>query len=336
VLTRVDGSLEAYFSYDNPLSFRAFAAGTRNHVLRNDAEWLDARQPTELASGVVTNAFNRPIAMGEGDTLVWSLDGASALASADSELCSGRELARLPFAPQAVLFGAQEVVLGDYTSVTAPSDLASVVSGGDLVIGASSVVGHALAGARTTLAEHALVMGTAVTREGLTAASTASVGAAKELQVPSHVLEWAVDFGAVLESGVTVRPRERQALSPGDYGDVVVAAQAELVLGPGTYRFRSLRVDGQSSLQIGGGDVVLHVAAGLDLLGETDVAGDAGLFIGYFGSAAATIAGSLHATVVAPHASLTLGTLRNSVYTGAFYGRRLDVRASTLVQFRER
>ena len=40
-------------------------------------------------------------------------------------------------------------------------------------------------------------------------------------------------------------------------------------------------------------------------------------------------------TVVAPHAELRLGSVPNSVYRGAFFGRRVVVAPGTLVEFAE-
>jgi hypothetical protein len=333
VLEQGDGSLRAFLGYENPLSFRALAAGSRNQVLVNGVPDFDAAQPTEFSNGLRANVFNRLI--GAADAIAWTLDGETVIASAAAERCSGRELARLDFAPQTALFGSEAVVLGEYTSVAAEGELASVVSGGDLLVGASSVVGHLLAGTSARVDAQGSVLGVALTGGTVTTDASAAVRQVKHGAVRSHALDWAVGFAGAA-SNVVVEARASKALPPGEYGDVVVHAQAQLGLQQGTYRFRSLNVYEQGSLLLEGGDVVVHVATALSHVGETRAAQGSSAVIGYFGTEPATIASSLRATLIAPHAEVSLGTVPNSVYIGAFFAKRLSVLPRTLVHFAER
>src|SRR5690606_8399162 len=59
VLEQSDGTLRAFFGYENPLSFRALAAGTRNLVSINSVANFDLAQPTEFSDGLRASAFNQ-------------------------------------------------------------------------------------------------------------------------------------------------------------------------------------------------------------------------------------------------------------------------------------
>jgi hypothetical protein len=333
VLERRGGTKEAFFGYENPLSFRGLPAGKRNRVTRDGVDLADAHQPAELHGGVVANAFSKVL---NGDEeLTWSLDRQSVTVNAASALCSGRELARVALVPSTAIFATEDVEIGDYVSVEAPVGLASVVSGGALSLGASSLVGNALARGRLSVKELGAVAGVAVSALEPEVAASAGVAELKRAAFEPHSLDWSVTFSGGRPDQL-VHARQSLSLPPGRYGRVVVEDQAELVLPGGEYEFDSLVVSEQATIQIDAGEVVVHVASRLDLAGDTDVATDASLVLGYLGTEPARIVSSLHATVVAPWALLTLGELPNSVYTGAFFANRVVVRPMTQVQFSER
>jgi hypothetical protein len=210
-----------------------------------------------------------------------------------------------------------------------------VASGGELTVGPSSVVGNAVAGGRLEVKDLAAVLGVGLASQGITRAADALVRLSKEGALPEHSLEWEVEFGAGGTDQI-VRPRQQIVLEPGHYGHVVVDEQAQLILRAGAYQFASLTVAAQGNLQVMGGEAVVHVASGLEHEGETDLAQSSSLVLAYFGSSPARVSSSLHATVIAPRAALTLGELPNSVYTGAFFAKRLTVRPTTQVFFSER
>src|SRR5690606_16132707 len=146
--------------------------------------------------------------------------------------------------------------------------LASVVSGGQVLVGASSVVGHLLAGTSAKVDGLGSVLGVALTGGALTKHRSAAVNLVKQGAVRSHVLDWGVSFAAAAPN-VTVEARTCEMLPPGEYGDVVIDAQAQLSLQQGTYRFRSLNVHEHGSLLLGEGDIVMHVASALAHAGQT-------------------------------------------------------------------
>jgi hypothetical protein len=329
VLQRSANEYEAFFGYDNPLSFRAFAFGNRNALAANGQMRSDSAQPSEFAGGAWSKAFHQTFAA--ADKLSWTLDGETVSADATTQPCSGRELTTVDFAPQTALFGTDSVVIGDHSRVTAQQALPSVVSNGDIVIGSSSVVGNVFAGAHAAVSDYGSVLGTAATGSGFDKRPTAAVAASTTFSHRSHSLSWLENF--VAGTDVTVSERQQLSLAPGNYGDVMVEPQAQLILSAGQYRFHSLTVREDGSLRVSAGDAVLHVQSALQHAGDTRLLGDASLVIGYFGSEPAAIVGSLQAAVVAPNAELTLGAAGHAFYTGTFFAKRVVVRPGTQVQF---
>ena len=333
VLERSNGVEEAFFSYDNPLSFRGLPVGKRNQVLLDGAELLGARQPMELSGGFVSNAFSHVLKGSEA--LTWVLEAEGVSVNATSQRCSGRELARVDFVPSTAIFATDDVEIGDYVSLESGAGPASVVSGGQLSIGASSVVGNALAAGQLSVKELGAVLGVAVSEGQPAMASSAAVATIKQGVLQQHSLDWAVQFATGQPDQVANARRSLQ-LKPGSYGKVVVQDQAELVLAAGEYQFDALLIGEQATLQVLNGEAVVHVASSFDHAGETDVAPGASLVLGYFGTEPARVVSSLHATVIAPRAALRLGDLPNSVYTGAFFAKSVTVRPTSQVQFSER
>ena len=333
VLQRSEGQYDAFFGYENPLSFRAFAVGSRN-LFTSSTRAIDPPQPSEFTAGSRSKAFHQSLSATE--IAAWTLDGETVFANADmahTAPCSGRELTLVDFAPQTAIFGTDSVTIGHHSRVTADSGLPSVASNGDIVVGSSSVVGNVLAGARVSVADYGSVLGLAATSGGLDKRATAAVNSTRSFTWRPHSLAWVDDFAAGAVTDIVVGERQQQTLESGEYGDVTVEPQAQLLLGAGLYRFRSLTVREQGSLRVTAGDAVVHVANALQHAGDTRLLGDASLVIGYFGSQPAAIVGSLQAAVIAPNASLTLGTAGHAVYTGSFFAKQVVVGPGTQVKY---
>jgi len=150
--------------------------------------------------------------------------------------------------------------------------------------------------------------------------------------VPVHSIAWWVNFGGAT-APVQLAANEARKLDSGTYGDVVVPAGAVLTLAPGRYQFASLSIAASGVLAVEAGSVVVHVASALAHHGETRVDGDAGLVLGYFGDDDGAIDASFRGTLVAPNAAIVLGAVRNSVYTGAFFARSIEVRPTSIVEY---
>jgi hypothetical protein len=332
VLERSETDREAVFGYDNPLTFRSIAQGTKNVLAFNGEAQVETLQPTELLGGAQRNAFRYPLA--SGDTLSWTLDGETVSADDSTPTCSGRELTQVDLVPQTALFGAETVVIGERSRISAQGGgFASVVSDGDVVLEASSSVGNVLAAGRAIVGDHGAIRGGAATGAGVELARTAAVKDARSFTPRSHSLAWWVSFSNDALTDVTIGASQQRALEPGDYGDVVVASRGQLQLSAGRYRFRSLVVLTQGSLRIANGETVVHVQEHLQLSGDTRSAADAQLVLGYLGTDPVAIDASITAAVVAPNAELTLGNVRQSVYVGSFAAKRLVVRPETEIVY---
>ncbi|HEY3495801.1 MAG TPA: thrombospondin type 3 repeat-containing protein, partial [Polyangiaceae bacterium] len=81
VLARSPGEYTAYFGYENPLSQRTIAAGTRNGVTSSAGE-REFEQPSEFWGGLEAQAFRADFSGSE--QLTWALEGELAVADRDS------------------------------------------------------------------------------------------------------------------------------------------------------------------------------------------------------------------------------------------------------------
>jgi hypothetical protein len=333
VLQRSEGVYDAFFGYDNPLSFRSIPVGQRNQV----SGGYDRGQPTAFAGGEHLGAFR--VSMQDADSVTWTVEGEPVEVSLSSAPCSGRELLQLEGIPQVALYGSESVVVGGGSIVTAPEGLAAVVSGGDLDVEASVVVGHALAARSALVAERALVEGWAVGSSSLETRNGAeiSIQGFEGMTVRGANLQWEYSFTPVRYPTTVVQPDSDLALAPGSYGEVIVQAGAKLILHEGQYQFSSLRVDPRATVEVVSGVVSVYVKDALTHEGETIVPidEDTSFLIAYFGTEPAHVAASLTGSLIAPNAELTLGSAQGSSYLGAYFAQRLVVAPNTLVEFRQ-
>lgn len=333
VLQRSAARFDAFFTYDNPLSFRIIPVGARNVVKVNGYSPLEVRQPTELVGGNRVQAF---AASFDGvQPVSWTLDGETAQVTSSTSRCGGSQLTRTAFAERVALFGTESVEVGDYASVIAQGGLPSIVSNGDVTLGADVVAGDVLAGGRTVVGMETLVSGSVVTGGGLSLQSGAIVtGLIRDgVKPPPHSIEW-LDDGVTAPSSLQVGSGGDSHLEPGSYGAVVVQAGGVLTLESGTFEFESLSVAADGTLALASGEVVVHVRSTLSHLGETrGLDTTPHITLGYFGSDPAHIAASLRGVVVAPNAELILGSARNMDFIGAFFARRVTVLPGTIVEF---
>ncbi|MDX2051809.1 MAG: hypothetical protein SFV15_05410 [Polyangiaceae bacterium] len=335
VLERPDGQLSAFFGYNNPLSFRSIPVGTHNQVGGEPTGLglLDWGQPTTFEGGIVAGAFTRPLTAGE--VVSWSVEGQTATASLGaSPACGGRELTDVAFARNVAVFGAESLTLGDRVSVVASGDMATLVSGGDMVLGANVSVGNVMARGRANVGAGSAVLGSAVTGQALTLGGGAVVAGADVRSVlPQHAFGWRVAFNATTLGDVDVQAGQSRVLPPGNYGKVNVRPGARLSLQIGNYQFGSLLVDKQGTLAAGDGAVTVHVATSLDHRGSTSVQAHSDLTLGYLGSEPAKVNASFTGAVVVPNAELALGATPNAVYRGSFFAKSLTVGPGTLLEF---
>ena len=336
VLQRSENRFEAVFGYENPLSFRSIPAGSRNGVWGvASTSAIDSGQPTEFVGGRRPRAYRA--AFSAAESVGWALEGALAEATRSAPACSGVELTDVGFVDGVALFGAEDVIVGDYASVTAQNGMAAVVSGGGVAVGADAVVDHVLARAWVVVDERAAVMGSVLAGTRLERSRSAEVlGSLREnVAIRAHALDWVVELQPSSQA-VEVAWGQQLPLPPGRYGAVRIAAGATLVLQSGRYELASLDVHEQGSLVLEGDEVVLHVASGLSHRGQTRGNAETRLIVGYFGDRPAEVHGSLaKAAIIAPHAELTIGQARNAAYAGRFFAKRLVVGPGTLVELAE-
>jgi hypothetical protein len=156
-------------------------------------------------------------------------------------------------------------------------------------------------------------------------------------QTPPSVLSWTVTYPAATVNNVFLSPNQTDSRGPGRYGSVTVQSGAKLTLATGSYFLDSLDLEPSSKLIFNqdAGPVLIYVRNAPILRGgfatTSGVAPDP--LLGYLGTAEAVVEMPFVGTFVAPSAKLTLHTVTGG-YTGAFFGKSLDVGPNMTVTFR--
>jgi hypothetical protein len=324
----------AYLGYDSPLALRIVPVGHRNRF----APGLEDRgQPNEFAGGLHARAFT--VDFDRSETLQWLLEDASISVSATaSPRCAGVELLALPFAPLAPLYAADELLVRDQASVlvAASGAAAPVATGGYLQVGASATVGSASAAGNVFLQSNAQVRGTLVVGGSLTAQQGATVtgATAQHAYAPTQPLDWTVAIPASTRD-VFVEPWMPVVdAQPGAYRQLNIKGTLRVHSGVYTVDTLLLESGGQLLLDQAAGPVVFYVRSSLTHRGTLVVQGGSAppsLFIGYLGTQTAFLEAAFQGAVLAPNAQVVLGTDRGGIHRGAFFARRLEVRAGAQV-----
>jgi hypothetical protein len=135
---------------------------------------------------------------------------------------------------------------------------------------------------------------------------------------PIETTSWVLPSQGASKGSVDVPRSQTKTLSPGTYDEVEVASGGTLALQSGTYVFGSISTDSTSTIVLNG-QVAVYVTTLLDLDGvPVDSAGTPadGLLV-YLGTGVVPLPGGLHATLVAPNATLSLASPLG--YTGSFF-----------------
>ena len=132
-----------------------------------------------------------------------------------------------------------------------------------------------------------------------------------------------------------LQPSQVASAAPGRYGAMTVNSGAHLHLASGTYYAETIDVEPQAFLDLDErlGPVVIYVNQPFAFRGSvtTNVAGP-NLLIGVVGSGTISIASSFQGTILAPNASLLLGT-GGLTHTGAFFAHDIEVQPGVTVVF---
>jgi hypothetical protein len=243
----------------------------------------------------------------------------------------------------AVIGANGQVTINDRARIEgASTGLGTVVNvgTGTSELGADAQLGDLFGGGAITLRDRAYVSrrvqaGSTITKQdGVTVlGGTAALAPLK----PAQSRSWLATF-AESAPNIVLTSGQIRTLSPGQYGDVTVNAGTRLNLGTGTYAFRSLKVEPQSTLSLspGAGSVVINVRSELIFRGAvTDRANVASkVLVGYLGTAMAAVEAPFGGTMVAPNARIKVEGLNGAIHYGAFFGKDVEVHPGARVVHR--
>src|SRR5690606_5689712 len=223
--------LLAIFSYASVLDYRTIPRGPRNSIVGGRVESQDY-----LFENGGPHIGAR-VAFQYGDTVSWTLEGATSVVNANTTRCTGRELLEVPGLENAQIF-AQNSLLFQNNADIRPLAL----TGGRFELAANAKASSAFAGGPVFLRSNAYVSGDLVTagdidfQHGASIAGVQSEGA----YVPNHNIAFQVDFPAAINGNLFLEPGQAAfSASPGSYGQVSVKSDAQLILRSGVYYFES-------------------------------------------------------------------------------------------------
>ncbi|MBX3186802.1 MAG: hypothetical protein KF819_07290, partial [Labilithrix sp.] len=254
--------------------------------------------------------------------------------SSEQELTTSHELSlSLPKGVnlfEVALSSTLQVSIGPNASVLRPGGFGALANAGagETDIGVSARVGSIASQGHVRLRNRSTVDGDVKTGEpaisiGNAATVTGSVLTGAAL-TPVRKLTWTISFGSG-EQDVVVGSGADRALAPGAYRDVRVQPGATLRLSAGKYDLRTLRSLPNSHVVIDttAGPVFIYVDGLLDIKEPLDADGaENRVLLGYLGTGVVSLAPPFAGTVVAPRATIKLGS---GGYRGSFFAETIEV-----------
>jgi hypothetical protein len=243
------------------------------------------------------------------------------------------------------LYGTRSISIGDRakvldTDVVYPYGVVAHGDGGGAHrLGVNAHSGDTLSGGNPFLANDASVHGDLTCTGAVTQQQGALItGNKREGQpLPSQLAPLAVDvtWAPYVENEIYLQPDTSRVLASGSYGKVVVNARSHLYLTAGDYQFNELQFESgaQIHLDTSAGPIRMFVRTSLIERGTWNASDPTGanILLAYLGQNAVTFDANVAATVIAPNASVALGSGANLSFSGGFYARELEVRPDVKV-----
>jgi MYXO-CTERM domain-containing protein len=234
-----------------------------------------------------------------------------------------------------VLAANGSLLLDDRSVVSAPvSNLGATGTN----VGVDAHAGAISSQSTLTLRDRAAVSGPVNVTGPLQASSTSHVTGSVNTHAvltPPQQQNLTVQFPAGDIQDEILQPAQVASAPPGRYGAMTVNAGAHLHLASGTYYAETIDVEPQAFLDLDErlGPVVIYVNQPFAFRGTvtTNVAGP-NLLIGVVGSGTISIESPFQGTILAPNASLLLGT-GGLTHTGAFFAHDIEVEPGVTIVF---
>ena len=230
------------------------------------------------------------------------------------------------------------LLIDDWASVSTAAGAAATIANmgtNQTNLGVTSHVGNVWSVGPVTLRDRAVVTGFVRTQGSVTRGSNTVVTGAvvsNTLLTPPDTVSWTVTFPPSNGGNVVLQPSQNRTLVPGSYGTVSIASRAKLTLSSGTYFFQSFDLEPTAALTLNdaNGPIVLYVANSIIFRGvAADARNDASnILIGFAGTASVAIEAPFDGTLVAPNASVTVGSMSHK---GAFFAKHLELYPDAVV-----
>jgi hypothetical protein len=241
-----------------------------------------------------------------------------------------------PSAIGAVLHASSRLVLADRVEVVGANSLIQSAGTFATTIGIDATVGNVQSKSSVSLGDRTRARGSVVTSGSVTLGSQAGADGGIKSSVPVSVdtlASFSVTFPTA-GAAVTLAVNEQRAIAPGSHGAVTLNTASVLFLRSGDYYFTSLDVQPQSVLVLddSAGPVRIYVKSSLIFRGsaQNSLGAAPDFLLAYMGTTAATIESAFDGTIVAPNATITLGSVAHS---GAFYAKELVVQAGAKITY---
>lgn len=207
-----------------------------------------------------------------------------------------------------------------------------------LTVGVNGVVADVLSASSVSLADRAAVNGLIQTGGTLSRGNQTTVsGTITQNSAPT--LPPPIDISGVVfpptTVDVTVPNNQQLSRPPGGYHTVTVFAGGRLLLTTGRYFFDSLDIEPTARVQVDetNGPVLIFVRTHLTYHGRIALANGqpATVFLGYLGSDQVTLTDLFNGTLVAPAASLSLGSDGQLSFRGQFVARNFELTPASVL-----
>ncbi len=237
--------------------------------------------------------------------------------------------------PARVAIGVtEELAVNDRASVVANGTTAAIVNvgRGTTNLGADTWVSEVHSTAPVTLRSRAVVDGdVAIGWLPFTTQDGVEVhGQVRATASTSSSVRWKVVFPTGGIEDVIIEPDLVREKNPGDYGAVAVKSRAQLGLTAGTYTFRSLQLEPDSTLLLDTtrGSIEVWILDAFTYRGQlVHVGGDGSrVLFGVAGDSTVVLdAPWSGATLVAPNAKVELKSHSPTLYVGSFWARMVEL-----------
>jgi hypothetical protein len=239
---------------------------------------------------------------------------------------------------QAAMQATNSFLVDDRATVRVPSGAGAGVFNagtGPTQIGSDAHTGGVLSVGSVQVLDRAVISGGVISAGALTISPAATVTGARlaGTQVSLPPIPVLPAFPAPVGANIAINAGGRRTLAAGSFPTVTVTSGGSLILGSGDFFFQDLIFNSMATIRV---TPTTRVFVRTSFVSQSPFLATTGtaiqpIFLGFAGTSLSFDI-TFNGTLVAPDATVFFGTGAGLIFTGAFYGRVLEVRPqSTLV-----